>query len=176
MKLNPLKVFMRHAFFVLLATCVLVLACLLISIIKHIEHSLQVYNVLPGSPHIRSMMSLVLKDCKVAFILLIVVIERKSMNKSLAFATATHDIHAALAEITGLIDISKDEVSSGSELETNLRQMETCAKDLFGILNSILDTSKIEAGKMQLKEEEFDVAQLVEDVVDLYHSVGLKKA
>ncbi|KAM1583749.1 hypothetical protein ACFX10_031320 [Malus domestica] len=69
-----MKVFMRHAFFVLLATCVLVLACLLISIIKHIEHSLQVYNVLPGSPHIRSMMSLVLKDCKVAFILLIVVI------------------------------------------------------------------------------------------------------
>ncbi|KAM1475484.1 hypothetical protein ACFX2I_031368 [Malus domestica] len=67
--------------------------------------------------------------------------ERKSMNKSLAFATASHDIHAAVAEITGLIDISKDEVSSGSELETNLRQMETCAKDLFGILNSILDTS-----------------------------------
>ncbi|KAM1709695.1 hypothetical protein ACFXTN_000170 [Malus domestica] len=67
--------------------------------------------------------------------------ERKSMNKSLAFSTASHDIRAALAGITGLINISKDEVSLGSELETNLRQMETCANDLFGILNSILDTS-----------------------------------
>lgn len=44
-----------------------------------------------------------------------------------------------------------------------------------GILNSILDTSKIEAGKMQLEEEEFDIEQLLEDVVDLYHPVGMKK-
>ncbi|KAL0435970.1 UNVERIFIED_CONTAM: Histidine kinase CKI1 [Sesamum radiatum] len=70
--------------------------------------------------------------------------ERKSMNKSLAFATASHDVRASLAGITG-------------------------------ILNSILDTSKIEAGKMQLEEEEFDIEQLLEDVVDLYHPVGMKK-
>lgn len=47
--------------------------------------------------------------------------------------------------------------------------------NLSGLLNSILDTSKIEAGKMQLEEEEFDVAQLLEDVVDLYHPTGAKK-
>lgn len=45
----------------------------------------------------------------------------------------------------------------------------------LGILNSFLDTSKIEAGKMQLEEDRFDVAQLLEDVVDLYHPVGIKK-
>ncbi|CAL5380884.1 unnamed protein product [Camellia sinensis] len=44
-----------------------------------------------------------------------------------------------------------------------------------GILNSILDTSKIEAGKMQLEEKEIDLAQLLEDVVDLYHPLGTKK-
>ena len=42
-------------------------------------------------------------------------------------------------------------------------------------MNSILDTSKIEAGKMQLEEEEFDLEELLEDVVDLYHPVGMKK-
>jgi signal transduction histidine kinase len=42
-------------------------------------------------------------------------------------------------------------------------------------LNSILDTSKIEVGKMQLEEEEFDLAKLLEDAVDLYHPVGMKK-
>ncbi|KAJ4838666.1 hypothetical protein Tsubulata_004266 [Turnera subulata] len=102
--------------------------------------------------------------------------ERKSMNKSLAFATASHDIRAALAGITGLIEISYEEVVPGSEIETNLRQMDSCTKDLVGILNSILDTSKIEAGKMQLEEEEFDVATLLEDVVDLYHPVAIKKS
>lgn len=43
------------------------------------------------------------------------------------------------------------------------------------LLNSILDTSKIEAGKMQLEEEEFDLAQLLEVMVDLYHPVAMRK-
>ncbi|KAK6119742.1 hypothetical protein DH2020_046512 [Rehmannia glutinosa] len=101
------------------------------------------------------------------------------MNKSLAFASASHDIRASLAGITGLIEICRNEVSkkdpSRSAMLTNLQQTEACTRDLLGILNSILDTSKIEAGKMQLEEEEFDIEQLLEDVVDLYHPVGMKK-
>lgn len=45
----------------------------------------------------------------------------------------------------------------------------------IGILNSVLDTSKIEAGKMQLEEEEFNVAELLEDVVNMYYLLGMKK-
>ncbi|XP_057461146.1 histidine kinase CKI1-like [Actinidia eriantha] len=101
--------------------------------------------------------------------------ERKSLNKSLAFASASHDVRASLACVRGLIEVCRDEVALGSDLETNLKQMETCTKDLLGILNSILDTSKIEAGKMQLEEEELDLTQLLEDVVDLYYPVGMKK-
>ncbi|XP_042988785.1 LOW QUALITY PROTEIN: histidine kinase CKI1-like [Carya illinoinensis] len=101
--------------------------------------------------------------------------ERKSMNKSLAFASASHDVRASLAGLTGLIEICYVEVIPGSELATNSRQMDTCAKDLLDLLNSILDTSKIEAGKMLLEEEEFDLARLLEDAVDLYHPVGMRK-
>ena len=58
--------------------------------------------------------------------------ERKSINKSLAFARASHDIRAPLAGLSGLIEISYGEVARGSELETNLRQMESCTNDLLG--------------------------------------------
>ncbi|KAJ7968748.1 Histidine kinase [Quillaja saponaria] len=101
--------------------------------------------------------------------------ERKSMNKSLAFANASHDIRASLAGLTGLIELSRHEVSPSSGLATNLKQMDICTEELLGLLNSILDTSKIEAGKMQLEEEEYDLCQLLEDVVDLYHPVAMKK-
>ncbi|GLT56846.1 hypothetical protein SLA2020_298610 [Shorea laevis] len=101
--------------------------------------------------------------------------ERKSMNKSLAFASASHDIRTPLAAITELIRISKDEVLPGSDLELNIKDMESCTKDLLGLLNSILDMSKIEAGKMQLEEEEFNLTELLEQVADFFHIMGMKK-
>ncbi|OMO63979.1 hypothetical protein CCACVL1_22133 [Corchorus capsularis] len=102
--------------------------------------------------------------------------ERKSMNKSNALAGASHDIRASLAGITGLIDVClTDHVAPRSDIQTYLNQMRNCAKDLLGLLNTILDTSKIEAGMMNLEEEEFNLAELLEHVVDLYHPVGMKK-
>ncbi|XP_022757898.1 histidine kinase CKI1 [Durio zibethinus] len=101
--------------------------------------------------------------------------ERKSMNKSLALAGASHDIRASLAGITGFIDLCLTDAAPRSDFEGYLKQMSSCAQDLLGLLNSILDTSKIEAGMMNLEEEEFNLAELLENVVDLYHPVGMKK-
>lgn len=101
--------------------------------------------------------------------------ERKSMNKSLAFANASHDIRAPLAAISGLIELCQEDAKPNSELATNLVQMNTCMTDLLGILNSVLDRCKIEAGKMQLEEEEFNLSQLLEDVVDMFYPIGMKK-
>ncbi|MBA0563045.1 hypothetical protein Golob_008052, partial [Gossypium lobatum] len=101
--------------------------------------------------------------------------ERKSMNKSLALVGASHDIRAALAGITGYIDLCLANAAPGSDFETYLKQMSLCAQDLLGLLNSILDTSKIEAGMMNLEEQEFNLADLIEHVVDLYHPVGMIK-
>lgn len=61
--------------------------------------------------------------------------ERKSMNKSFAFASASHDIRASLAGLIGLIELCHGDVSPHSELETNLSQMEGCVNDLLGILS-----------------------------------------
>ncbi|CAH8320719.1 unnamed protein product [Eruca vesicaria subsp. sativa] len=101
--------------------------------------------------------------------------ERKSMNKSQAFAQASHDIRGSLAGITGLIDLCRQEVKPGSEVDASLQQMNVCTKDLVGLLNSVLDMSKIESGKMQLEEEEFNLVQLLEDVVDFFHPLAMKK-
>ncbi|XP_073526059.1 uncharacterized protein [Phyllobates terribilis] len=101
--------------------------------------------------------------------------ERKVANKSVAVANASHDIRSALACIMALIEVSCSSVVHGSEVETNLRKMNTCARDLLDLLSSILDASKIEAGMMQLEERKFDLSKLLEDVVDLYHPLGMKK-
>lgn len=58
--------------------------------------------------------------------------ERKSMNKSQAFAQASHDIRGSLAGITGLIDLCRQEVKPGSDVDASLQQMNVCTKDLVG--------------------------------------------
>lgn len=58
--------------------------------------------------------------------------ERKNMNKSLAFASASHDVRTSLAGLTALIEISSELVDRGSELETRLTEMEECTQDLLG--------------------------------------------
>ncbi|KAL8170659.1 hypothetical protein V2J09_022463, partial [Rumex salicifolius] len=91
--------------------------------------------------------------------------EKKSNNKSMAIATANHDVRANLCAIIGLIDLCYHEITPGSELKDSnselkqsLKQMKSCANDLLALLNSILDTSKIESGKMELQETEFNLA------------------
>ncbi|KAG0465021.1 hypothetical protein HPP92_019185 [Vanilla planifolia] len=101
--------------------------------------------------------------------------ERKSMNKSIAFANASHDVRASLAGITGLIKLCQEEISSSSDTSRNLLQMNVCTSKLLGILNSVLDTSKVEAGKIQLEQVEFSIAQAIEESVDMFHVVALNK-
>ncbi|CAN6724538.1 unnamed protein product [Malus baccata var. baccata] len=100
--------------------------------------------------------------------------ERKSMNKTKAFSRASHDVRASLAAITGLIELCHQDANPDSELAANLAQMDTCTNDLLGILNSV-DISKIEAGKVQLEIEEFNLAHLLEDVVDMFYPIAIKK-
>ncbi|KAL3538260.1 hypothetical protein ACH5RR_001626 [Cinchona calisaya] len=101
--------------------------------------------------------------------------ERKSMSKTNAFAMNSHDLRSSLAVITNLIDVCRQEAAPNSSLATNLFYIKTYVLDLLGLLNTVLDQSKIEAGKIELVEEEFNLAQVLEEVVDMYYPVGMKK-
>ncbi|KAL6842330.1 hypothetical protein ACP4OV_027757 [Aristida adscensionis] len=101
--------------------------------------------------------------------------ERKSLSKTNAFAGASHDIRSALVAITGLVDVSRAEAQANPHIMHSLDQMDACAKKLLGILNSILDTSKVESGKMQLEEAEFNLANISEESMDMVNVVGINK-
>jgi len=58
--------------------------------------------------------------------------ERKSMNKSNAFASASHDIRSALSAIAGLVEMSRPEARALPGIMENLDQMAVCTNKLFG--------------------------------------------
>jgi signal transduction histidine kinase/ligand-binding sensor domain-containing protein len=86
--------------------------------------------------------------------------------KSQFLAGMSHELRTALNAIIGYSEMMEEEAPEiGAEaLVTDLQKVQAAAKHQLGLINDILDLSKIEAGKMTLFVEEFDVANLVREV------------
>ena len=87
-----------------------------------------------------------------------------SREKSQFLSRMSHEIRTPINAIIGLNSIVlRDESISGHTRE-ELEKVETSAKHLLSIVNDILDMSRIESGRMVLKEEEFSFRELLDQV------------
>ncbi|MFS8004165.1 putative histidine kinase [Helianthus anomalus] len=75
-------------------------------------------------------------------------LERKSKNQSVAFETASHDIRASLAAISGSVEMSINENHQGSELATDLRIVQSSTKYLQGKRFKVLQTGPFRSTKI----------------------------
>lgn len=93
--------------------------------------------------------------------------EGANRAKSQFLANMSHELRTPLNAIIGYSEILQEEAQEANmgNLATDLSQIHTAGVHLLDIINSILDISKIEAGKMELYLESFAVAATVEGVV-----------
>ncbi len=94
-----------------------------------------------------------------------------SKSKSEFLARMSHEIRTPMNAIIGMTNITKriltEEKCSKEVLLPKVLQIESSSIHLLGLLNDILDISKIEAGKIELSEESFDLPKLVNDVASI---------
>ncbi len=92
--------------------------------------------------------------------------EEANQAKSQFLANMSHELRTPLNAVIGYSDLLMDEAldeGHDNNLE-ELRQIRSAGMHLLGIINDVLDISKIESGKMTLFSETFNVPQLLKDV------------
>src|SRR5688572_29966878 len=92
--------------------------------------------------------------------------EEASRAKSAFLANMSHELRTPLNAIIGYSEILEEEISeSGTEENVrDLRRIQGAGKHLLSLINDVLDLSKIEAGKMALHVESFEVEPLIEEI------------
>ncbi|HEY2158022.1 MAG TPA: response regulator, partial [Isosphaeraceae bacterium] len=94
--------------------------------------------------------------------------EAASRSKSTFLANMSHELRTPLNAIIGYAEMLQEEAEDAGTAETvaDLKKIHGAGKHLLGLINDILDLSKIEAGKMDLYIETFDIGRTVGEVVD----------
>lgn len=95
--------------------------------------------------------------------------------KSEFLATTSHELRTPLNGIINCIRIVQEGYCDSKEEEREfLQQADDAAIHLLGIINDVLDISKIEAGKLSVKIEPVNLHRLLNEVVDL-HQVSIQQ-
>jgi signal transduction histidine kinase/ActR/RegA family two-component response regulator len=91
--------------------------------------------------------------------------EQASRAKSAFVANMSHEIRTPMNAIIGYTHLLRKN-NTDAESRHRLDQIALSADHLLDIINNILDISKIEAGKLQIEQREFNARQLLEDAAE----------
>ncbi|MEA2536855.1 MAG: hypothetical protein QOF11_1089 [Chloroflexota bacterium] len=102
---------------------------------------------------------------------------RASEAKSRFLASVSHELRTPMNAILGFTDALLGGVDGrlNPEQTASLGWVQRGGRDLLGLINEILDLSKIEAGRLTIDPQPFDPRELVEAVVAQYRSLAAQK-
>mgnify|MGYP002601554678 FL=1 len=91
--------------------------------------------------------------------------EQANQAKSDFLARMSHDIRTPMNAIMGMATIAKAHVDERERILDCMEKINGASKLLLSLINEVLDMSKIESGRLILSEDEFNVGELLQDLV-----------
>ena len=92
---------------------------------------------------------------------------KASMAKTDFLSNMSHDIRTPMNAIVGMTAIAGANIENQDRVLDCLSKITQSSRHLLGLINEVLDMSRIESGKISLNEEEFNLSDLVDNLVTL---------
>lgn len=99
-----------------------------------------------------------------------------SKSKSEFLANMSHDIRTPMNAIVGMTTIALSHIDDQQQVQNCLKKIALSSKHLLGLINDVLDMSKIESGKLTLSTEQISLKEIFEGIVNIMQpQVKIKK-
>jgi len=93
--------------------------------------------------------------------------ERASRSKSEFLSNMSHDIRTPMNAIMGMTAIATANIDNPQQVQNCLKKIALSSKHLLGLINDVLDMSKIESGKMTLNVELVSLREVMDSIVNI---------
>ncbi len=87
--------------------------------------------------------------------------------KTQFLSNMSHDIRTPMNAIIGMTAIAGTHIDDSEKVKDCLAKITKSSRHLLGIINEILDMSRIESGRITLTEEEFSLSDLIDNLLDM---------
>lgn len=94
--------------------------------------------------------------------------EAANRAKSVFLANMSHELRTPLNAILGFSDLMARDAKLTLEQRENINIISKSGSHLLALINDVLDMAKIEAGRMVLQEQAFDLKSMLENLVDMF--------
>ena len=98
------------------------------------------------------------------------VAQEASRSKSSFLANMSHDIRTPMNAIIGMTSLIRYDVGDKDKVIEYADKIDTSSQHLLGIINDVLDMSKIEAGKTVFKYSDFSIVDFIQELDTIFHS------
>jgi PAS domain S-box-containing protein len=94
--------------------------------------------------------------------------EESDRLKSAFMANMSHEIRTPMNGILGFADLLKSPNLSGESQQKYIEIIEMSGRRMLDIINDLIDISKIEAGQIEVKEQTFNIVELMDELLDFF--------
>ena len=95
-------------------------------------------------------------------------VDKMAKSKNMFFSLMSHDMRTPLNGIIGLTEIISRNIEDSEKVRESVKKIESLGNQLLGLINDILEMSKMEQGKLEIKNSNFHLKRNLEELASIF--------